>query len=102
VEPAFIEEQVRISGEPLTKYRHISDTSGRWIELQFCPRCGTNIALLLEWKPGVILLDAGTFDDPSWIRANAYPFKHIFLQSAQTWSEVPDGVEQYEKHFLTG
>jgi hypothetical protein len=101
VEPAFKEEQVEIKGGPLTKYRHTSDESGRWLELHFCPNCGTNIGLTLEWRPGVTLIDAGTFDNPSWVRADKHPFRHIFLRSAQKWSVVPVGVEQYEKHFAT-
>jgi len=99
VEPVFNAQQVEITGGPLTKYRHISDESGRWLEMEFCPTCGTNIGLTLEWRPEVRIIDAGTFDDPSWIRADRYVFRHIFLRSAQKWSVVPDGVEQYEKHF---
>jgi len=95
----FNEDQVEIKGGPLTRYRHISDESGRWLELAFCPRCGTNIGLTLEWRPGIRIIDAGTFDDPSWIRSEQHLFRHIFLRSAQTWSVVPEGVEKYEKHF---
>ena len=65
----------KISGGPLSQYRHVSDESGRWLEQQFCPRCGTNIALTLEWRPGLRIIDAGTFDDPSWISAKRHPFR---------------------------
>jgi hypothetical protein len=99
VEPVFNEEQVEITGGPLTRYRHISDVSGRWLDVEFCPRCGTNIGLTLEWRPGVRLIDAGTFDDPSWIRADRHHFRYIFLRSAQRWSEVPEGAECYDEHF---
>jgi hypothetical protein len=98
VEPVFNEEQVEIKGA-LTKYRHISDESGRWLDLEFCPRCGTNIGFTLEWRPGMRLIDAGTFDDPSWIRADRYQFRYIFLRSAQQWSRVPENADCYEKHF---
>jgi len=101
VEPVFNEEQVEITGGRLTKYRHISDESGRWLDLEFCPRCGMNIGFTLEWRPGVRAVDAGTFDDPSWIRADRHQFRYIFLRSAQKWSEVPDGAKRYEKHFAT-
>jgi len=67
--------------------------------MEFCPRCGTNIGLTLERRPGARIIDAGTFDDPSWIRADRHHFRHIFLRSSQKWSAVPDGVEKYEKHF---
>jgi hypothetical protein len=101
VEPVFNDEQVEIHGGPLTTYRHVSDVSGRWLDLEFCPTCGTNIGFTLEWRPGARLIDAGTFDDPSWIRSNKYQFRYIFLSSAQDWSEVPEGVEKYERHFAT-
>ena len=76
VEPVFKEEQVEIRGGPLSKYRHVSDESGRWLDLEFCARCGTNIRLTLEWRPGAMLIDAGTFDDPSWISADKYHFRY--------------------------
>lgn len=100
VEPVFEEAQVTLEGE-LKRYRHVSDESGRWLDQHFCPACGTNIGLTLEWRPGVRIIDAGTFDDPSWIRADRHRFRHIFLRSAQAWSEVPDGVEKFEAHFAT-
>jgi hypothetical protein len=37
------------------------------LDLEFCSRCGTNIGFTLEWRPGARIIDAGTFDDPSWI-----------------------------------
>lgn len=98
---AFDENKVEVNGGPLTKYRHISDESGRWLDLEFCPKCGTNVGFTLEWRPGVRIIDAGTFDDPSWIRADRHRFRYIFLRSAQKWSEVPAGAEKYEKHFAT-
>jgi len=101
VEPVFADLQLRMNGGPLTRYRHVSDESGRWLEMQFCPTCGTNIGLVLEWRPGITIIDAGTFDDPSWIRADKHRFRHIFLRSAQAWSRVPEGAETFEKHFAT-
>jgi hypothetical protein len=85
----------------LTKYRHISDESGRWLDLEFCPKCGTNIGFTLEWRPGIRAIDAGTFDDPGWIRPDRHQFRYIYLRSAQAWSELPTGADRYEKHFAT-
>ena len=101
VEPVFKEEQVEIKGDPRTKYRYVSDESGHWLDLELCAKCGTNIGLTLEWRLGAILIDAGTFDDPSRISADKHHFRHIFLRSAQNWSLVPEGAETYEKHFAT-
>jgi hypothetical protein len=101
VEPVFTREQVEIWGGPRTKYRHVSDVSGRWLDLEFCPTCGTNIGFTLEWRPDLWIVDAGTFDDPGWIRADRHDFRYIFLGSAQNWSKVPDGARRYERHFAT-
>jgi len=101
VEPVFHDKQVEFTGGTLTQYRHISDESGRWLDLEFCPKCGTTIGFTLEWRPALRVIDAGTFDDPSWIDADRYQFRYIFLRSAQKWSSVPEGAEAYEKHFAT-
>ena len=69
VEPVFQMEQVVVSGPPLSRYRHISDSSGRWLELAFCPTCVTNIGFVTERAPDLQFIDAGTFDDPTWINA---------------------------------
>jgi len=42
---------------------------------EFCTKCGTTVGLTLEWRPGVRLIDAGTFDDPSWISADRHQFR---------------------------
>jgi hypothetical protein len=101
VESAFKEDQVEITGGPLTKYRYLSDESGRWLDLEFCPKCGTNIGFTLEFRPGVRIIDAGTFDDPSWVRADQHQFRYTYLRSAQKWSDVPEGADRYERHFAT-
>jgi hypothetical protein len=101
VEAVFDDKRVEFRGGPLTKYRHISDRSGRWLDLEFCPRCGTSIGFTLEWRPGARIIDAGTFDDPSWISPERHGFRYIFLRSSQRWSDVPVGAERYEMHFAT-
>jgi hypothetical protein len=99
VEAVFDIERVTLAGDTLRKYRHISDESGRWLDQEFCSRCGANIGFTLEAVPGIRTIAAGTFDDPSWIKREKYLFRYVFLRSAQSWSDVPDGVERYEAHF---
>lgn len=99
VEPVFKMEQVRfITGTP-AQYKHVSDESGRWLLVEFCSICGSNIGFTLEIVPGVRTIAAGTFDDPQWIDARSQPFRHVFVRSARTWSNIPDDVERYEMHF---
>ena len=101
VEPIFKEEQVEISGGPPSRYRSVSDRSGRWLDLAFCPTCGTNIGFTLEWRPGIWVADAGTFDHPSWINSDRHEFRYIFMRSAQNWSEIPNSADAYEEHFAS-
>jgi hypothetical protein len=84
---------------PYRTYRHRSDESGRWLDLHFCPNCGANVGFTLEWVPGIFAVDAGTFDDPSWIKPDAHPFRYIYLSSAQAWSTPPQGAECHARHF---
>jgi hypothetical protein len=99
VEVVFRFDQVTVSGDALRTYRHTSDESGRWLDQDFCARCGANIGFTLEAVPGVRTIAAGTFDDPSWITSDRFNFRHVFLRSVRPWSTVPDHVERYETHF---
>ena len=91
--------QVRLTGQEIARYRHHSDESGRWLDVEFCGRCGSNLGFSLEAAPGLRTLPAGTFDDPSWIRAERYEFRHVFLRSRREWSELSPLVEIHERHF---
>ncbi|CAN5609827.1 hypothetical protein BH10PSE6_BH10PSE6_28660 [soil metagenome] len=97
-EVVFESGQVTVSGEA-ARYRHISDQSGRWLDLEFCPRCGTNLGFTLEAAPGLRTLPAGSFEDPSWICAERYKFRHVFVRSRRDWSDLSPLVETYEQHF---
>ncbi|WP_395017237.1 GFA family protein [Dongia sp.] len=97
-EVVFESGQVAFTGAP-AKYRHHSDESGRWLDVEFCRNCGTNLGFTLELAPGLRTLPAGAFDDPRWIRPEAVAFKHIYLRSRRPWSDLTPLVEQYERHF---
>jgi hypothetical protein len=99
VETVFRREQVTLSGDTLSTYRHVSDESGRWLDQDFCSRCGTNLGIALEAVPGIRTIAAGTFDDPSWVNRGRFTFRHVFVRSARDWANVPDDVERYEMHF---
>jgi hypothetical protein len=99
VEVVFRMEEVTFVGDTLRTYRHVSDESGRWLDQQFCSRCGTNIGFTLEAVPDIRTIAAGTFNDPSWLSREKHAFRYVYLRSAQNWSKVPDGAERYEAHF---
>jgi len=92
----FKDENVEITGGPLSAYEYRSDESHRWIRLEFCPRCDTTITLTAEQSPGGRTVSAGTFDDPSWLSIK----RHVWTRSAVSWMVYPPGVEVFEKASL--
>jgi hypothetical protein len=98
-EVVFERGQVTFAGEAPAQYRHHSDESGRWLDVEFCRTCGANLGFTLEAAPELRALPAGAFDDPTWIRAEQVPFRHVFLRSRRAWPELSPLVEQYERHF---
>jgi hypothetical protein len=99
VEAVFKIEHVKVTGDALRSYRHISDRSGRWLDQYFCGICGTNLGLTLEAVPDIRSVAAGTFDDPAWLKPETTLFRHIYLRSTRGWVNVPAGIEQHEEHF---
>lgn len=91
--------QVEVTGAELGRWRHVSDESGRWLDIEFCRRCGSNLGFTLEAAPGLRTLPAGAFDDPGWIRADSLKMRHVFVRSRRDWSELSPLVETYERHF---
>ncbi|HKO93738.1 MAG TPA: GFA family protein [Polyangiaceae bacterium] len=98
-EVVFRKENVRVSGTEPSKYRHVSDESGRWLEVCFCPRCGTHLGLSLEAVPEIRSVPAGTYDDPAWLDPATTVFRHVFVRTRRSWSDLTPEVEVYERHF---
>ena len=93
---SFNEEAVELlQGEPST-VEHRSDESGRWLRMNFCPRCGTTVSHTAELRPGVRTIAAGTFDDPGWFRID----RHIWVRSKLPLVVVPEGVASYAQGFV--
>jgi hypothetical protein len=98
-EVVFGQGQVAISGDTIGRYRHLSDESGRWLDVEFCRVCGTNLGFTLEAAPDLRTLPAGAFDEPGWVNAESIQTRHVFLRSRRGWSDLSPMVEQYERHF---
>ena len=88
-----------MQGETVARYRHLSDASGRWLDIEFCSRCGSNLGLLLEAVPGIRTLPAGTFDDPGWITPERHQFHQVFARSRRDWSDPSVAVTVHEQYF---
>ncbi|MFK7853736.1 MAG: GFA family protein [Granulosicoccus sp.] len=99
VEVVFEASQIHINEDLVSRYRHISDETGRWIDQHYCSKCGSNIGLTLEVVPDIRSIAAGTFDDPSWLQAEKYHRSHVFTHSAQDWTDIPADVERHDGYF---
>ncbi len=88
----YRKEAVAISGQ-FSTYEHRSDESGRWIKMEFCPRCGTNIGATFERSPELRSQLGGTFDNTSWIEIT----RHIWIRSSQHWVSIPEDLPCFEK-----
>lgn len=99
VEAVFEAAQVKFDGDSIGRYRHVSDESGRWLDIEFCTRCGGNLGLTLEAVPGFRTLPAGSFDDAGWLTARAQTFRHVFARSRRDWSDPSLALDVHEQHF---
>ena len=97
-EVVFDDKDVAFSGQT-AHYRHVSDESGRWLDVEFCPRCGSNLGFTLEAAPGVRAVPAGTFDEPDFIRPERLTTRQVFARSRRSWADPSPLVETYEMHF---
>jgi hypothetical protein len=95
----FQEQNISFLGLAPASYRHTSDESGRWLEVYFCPRCGSNLGFTLQAVPGVRTVPAGTFDDQTFLNAKHIKVRHVFARTRRSWSELTSDVEVYERHF---
>jgi len=99
VECVFPLESVKLQGDSLRSYRHVSDISGRWVEQDFCSTCGSNIGLRLQAVPDIRSISIGSFDSRAWMDTPDIPIRHVFTRSKLSLSEIPDDVETFEMHF---
>ena len=93
---SFAQESVCILQGELVACEHRSDSSGRWLKMEFCPTCSTTICHTAELRPGLRSIAAGTFDEPGWFHID----RHIWVQSKLLWVSIPDGVAVFQQGFV--
>jgi hypothetical protein len=67
--------------------------SGKPILRHFCPGCGSSIAAEPGTRPGMVILNVGTFDDP----AVAQPAVEIFRDHALPWVQISGDIPRFAK-----
>lgn len=87
---AFPSEAVTITGE-LSDYESMAE-SGRHMHRRFCPACGVHLFSEAEERPHLIIIRAGTLDDPSI----AVPSGNIWTSKAPEWACIDPHLPQFE------
>lgn len=67
--------------------------SGKSIERRFCPDCGASIMDEADAMAGVVMIAAGTLDDPSWVK----PTSQIYCVSAQPWVQLGGDMKSFDR-----
>jgi hypothetical protein len=93
VESIFAAAAVEFDGAELRTWEHVSDTSGKKVFVQFCPRCGTTVGLAFERWADLRAVSRSCFDDPGTLGIDA----HIWTRSAQPGVVLPAGVDCFEQ-----
>jgi hypothetical protein len=71
-------------------YGSVAD-SGNRMQRHFCPQCGTHVFGGSEARPDVIVVRAGTLDDPELAR----PELTIWVDSAPSWACIDGELPQH-------
>ncbi len=87
---AFAQESVVIEGE-IKYYERRGDSGGKVWE-GFCPDCGARLTGKAEAMPGLLLLQAGNYDQPERFK----PSMDIFTASAAPWDAMDPALAKYE------
>lgn len=67
--------------------------SGRPVQRVFCPNCGSPLISLIEPLPDMVLIKAGTLDDPSALA----PTVEVFCDSAFPFVAALPGAERHSR-----
>lgn len=87
---AFPSDAVTITGA-LSDYKSTAE-SGRHMHRRFCPACGVHLFSEAEERPHLIIIRAGTLDDPGI----AVPSGNIWTSQAPKWAYIDPQLVQFE------
>jgi hypothetical protein len=87
---AFARSAVQITGE-LHDFPLQAD-SGNHMHRGFCPRCGVHVTSEAEERPHLLVLRAGTLDDPKRFR----PTATIWVSEAPAWAHIDASLPQFQ------
>jgi hypothetical protein len=82
-----------LRGLPEIHRQRVRGDSGKSIHRTFCPECGSSIADEADALPDMVMLSAGTLDDPGWVK----PAMQIFCDSAQPWVHLGGEMQRFPR-----
>lgn len=91
VNMVFPTDAVSITGE-LSDFESTAD-SGNKMHRKFCPKCGVHLFSQAEVRPHILIIRAGTLDDPKDVKIDAL----IWTSSAPAWAYLDPSIPQFEK-----
>jgi hypothetical protein len=89
VNVVFAKGAVTLEGETAV-YESTAD-SGNAMRRSFCPKCGTHLFSESTGRPHLLVVRAGTLDDP----AIAEPSAAIWTSSAPRWACIDPNLKQF-------
>ena len=82
-------ESVTIEGE--TSAFTVDAASGNTVTRRFCASCGSPLFSELSANPGMLILKAGSLDDPGRVT----PAMHIWTDSSPAWAETSGQIPEF-------
>lgn len=86
---AFTRSAVTLTGE-LRDFHSIAD-SGNRMHRRFCPQCGVHVTSEAEERPHLLVIRAGTLDEPE----RARPLANIWVSEAPAWAHIDATLPQF-------
>jgi len=98
IEPIFERRHFVFTEGKASVYTLSSEGSGKDVDIHFCSRCGTKLALTFERWPDRLGIYIGTLDDPISILSSPKNSKHIFVSEARPGTILPAGFKVFNRH----
>jgi hypothetical protein len=83
---------LKVTQGTLKGYSSVGE-NGKKVTRKFCPDCGTPMFSELESNPDIMVVKAGTMDDPSGLK----PAMTLWTHSAQPWAYIDASIPSFEK-----
>jgi hypothetical protein len=87
---AFARVAVTVTGD-LVDFPLVA-ASGNHMHRRFCPRCGVHVTSEAEERPQLLILRAGTLDEPQRFRPQA----SIWVSEAPAWAHIDASLPQFQ------